>query len=286
MFNKLVLCGGSMKCLMYIGMLEYFENNDIILSSLNEIVGTSAGAFFGLLITLNYSVKELKKICFSINFEELKEMSLSNLDLGYGLDDGQRLNELVKKFIKHKGYSELITMKELYTKTNINFVATTYNVNTKKVVFFDNTYDIPVYLAVRMSMNIPFIFCAVNYKGHLYVDGGIICNIPVKYLTKKYNDNTKIIQNTLCTAFITERYHNNEEINNFNTFMYNILKSSFHCIETNDKEFIKNINGNLLILKTDMITTSNFDLTFTEKSKLIENGFTFTEKYIENIITN
>lgn len=286
MFKKLVLCGGSMKCLMYIGMLEYFENNDIVLNSLNEIVGTSAGAFFGLLITLNYSVIELKKICFSMNFEDLKDISLSNLDSGYGLDNGERLNEMIKKFIKDKGYNDTITMKELYNKTKINFVASAYNVNTKNVVFFDNTYDIPVYLAVRMSMNIPFIFCAVNYKDHLYVDGGIICNIPIKYLIEKYTDNKdkiEVIKRTLCTAFIEEKYHNNEEINTFDTFLYNILKSSFHCIETNDKNFIKSINGNLLVLKTDMTTTGSFDLTYDQKLKLIENGFTYTEKYIENL---
>lgn len=284
MFNKLVLCGGSIKCIMYIGMLEYFEENDIILGSLNEIVGTSAGAFFGLLIVLEYSVSELKKICLSMNFEDLKDVSLSNLDSGYGLDDGERLNNMIKKIIRDKGLTQDISMKELYIKTKINFVSSSYNVNTKKVVFFDNNSDIPVYLAVRMSMNIPFIFCAVNYKNHLYVDGGIICNIPIKYLTEKYKEPEKVIKNTLCTAFIEENFHNNQEINKFDTYLYNILKSSFHCIETSDKNFIKSINGNLLILKTNMTTTSSFDLSYNEKVKLIENGFLYTKQYIENLI--
>src|SRR6476660_7914315 len=115
MYNKLILSGGGIKGSLYIGMLKYFEENEIILEYLNEAVGKSIGALICLLIVLGFTSSEISELFLQINFEDLKDVSLLNLESGFGFDKGEKMNDLIKFFIKNKGHSELITLSELYT---------------------------------------------------------------------------------------------------------------------------------------------------------------------------
>lgn len=291
MYNKLVLTGGGQKGSLYIGMLKYFEEHEIILEYLNEAVGTSIGALICLLIVLGYNSSEISELFLKINFEELKDISLINLETGFGFDKGEKINDLIKFFIKNKGHSELITLSELYKKSGIVFACTSYNVSKKKGIFFDhiNYPDIPVYLAVRASMNIPILFCAVEYKGDLYCDGCIFANLPIRYLANKYAESgldketlNNILSNTLSVCFEEINYHsrdNDNKIINLEQYMYNLLKSTFNIIETNDKKYIIDNKLPLLVLKTNLTSSASFYLSIQQKKELLEIGYNLTKDY-------
>lgn len=72
--KNLVLQGGGVKGLAYIGALEELEDYDIELSKIDKVAGTSAGAITALLISLGYSMDELRE-------------EISNLDLNKFTDN-------------------------------------------------------------------------------------------------------------------------------------------------------------------------------------------------------
>jgi NTE family protein len=286
MYNKLCLSGGSVKGLMYTGMLKYFEENEIILEYLNEIVGTSIGAFASLLIILGYSSSELKQLFFSMNFEDLKELSLEHLETGFGFDNGEKIDNLIKFIINNKKINPEITFIELYKITKITLACTSYNVSKKKGVFFDHISNpnMPVYLAIRCSMNLPLIFCAVKYNDHYYVDGGLTCNLPIKYITEKYskvcngnNVSTEINSNNVSTEInsnnvSTEINSNNvstESNGNINDIMNKTLSVVFEEINYSTNENINNIEDYLYNLYK---STFNY-IESIDKKFIIDNGY-------------
>lgn len=287
MYNKLVLSGGGIKGGMYLGMLKCFEENDIILEYLNEIVGTSIGALFGMLILLGYTSEELVTLFFSTDFEKLKNPSFLNLDSGYGFDDGMLIETFIKKCISQKGYDIHITLKDLYSITKINFVTCGYNVNLKNKIFFckDSHPDLKLYKAVRASLSIPIMFSPVKINGCLIVDGGLACNMPVSYIIDKNSDNLKsIMSKTLCVSFEEVGYHSNTEIDDVKGYIYNILKSTFNTIENYDKRFLIKNGYNMLILKGEVSSTSNFSMTEDTKKMLYNCGYNCTFSFVKKIL--
>jgi NTE family protein len=61
----------------------------------------------------------------------------------------------------------------------IAFTGTNYTDAKLEVFDFDKTPDMPVDLAVRISMSLPWFFQSVKYKGKEYMDGGCLNNYPM-----------------------------------------------------------------------------------------------------------
>lgn len=308
MYNKLCLSGGSVKGMMYTGMLKYFEENEIILEFLNEIVGTSIGALASLLIVLGYTSNELQDLFINMNLDDLKDVSLEYLETGYGFDNGEKINNLIKFVISNKHFDPNITFIQLYNKTKITLACSAYNISKKIGVFFDHISnpDMPVYLAIRCSMNLPLVFCAVNYNNDYYVDGGLVCNLPIRYITQKYssskNDNehsskngnevrsdnetsgrngSEIMKKTLSVVFEEINYTSNTHINNLEEYLYNLYKSTFNYIECIDKKFIIDNGYDLLVLKTKIGVSSSFNLSHEQKSEMFGEGYLQTKLFCE-----
>lgn len=276
MYNKLVLSGGSIKGSMMIGMLKYFEERDIVLEYLNEIVGTSIGSLIALLIVIGYKSDELKNLFYTMNFEELKDLSLKHLETGYGFDDGQKMIDFIKHLMVNKKIDPEVTFYELHKMTGITFACSSYNVSKKIGVFFDHISnpDMPIFLGVRSSMNIPLLFCPVLYKGDYYVDGGLTCNLPIRYVKGE-------LKTTLSVAFEETNYTKKNKIDNIEEYLYNLLKSIFNQVEEQDKKFIVDNGCDLLLLKTKLSTSNSFFLTQQQKEELYMSGYNQTKLFFD-----
>lgn len=272
MYTKLVLAGGGIKGLAYLGMLEYFEKNNIN-DNIIEYVGCSIGAFSALLILLDYKSTSLKKIFNEYSIEKIKDFKLSSFLTNYGLDSGIKLNNFIKIFIKNKNLDENITMNELYEKTNKKLITVVTNVNTKKTVFIskDTFPDIPVYLALKMSMNLPFIFEPVLYDGNMYVDGVLSCNFPTRYYSELNND-------ILCVN-LKENTCLSDNITTFDNYLYNIIKSTFHSLDFIDNEYAVQNGCDVINIIVNMKSNFNLNLDINQKNELYICGYICTEKF-------
>lgn len=279
LYDKLVLGGGGIKGIMYLGLISYLEDNDIILDDIIEYVGTSIGAFVCLLLNLKYSSDELVDIFFNLDFNSFNETSLKNFIDNYGFSDGNKLEEFIKTIISNKGYKKNITFIELYNLTGKSLVTSATCIKTRDTVYFnkDLSPDTPVYLAVRISMNIPFIFQPVFYTGTYYVDGGLSSNLPIRYYTN--NDD---IAKTLCVKLSNNKLNDYDESNT--TFIYytmNIIKTLQKSIEKRDSKYCSDNKCPLLILETSVGKTIDFNVSLYEKETMFSEGLECSKKFFE-----
>jgi len=181
--NTLLFDGGGSKGIAYIGVIKALEQVRI-LEKITTIAGTSIGAIIALMLVLDYSSSEILHLLY--NFDIEKGFSLSMLNFFrkgvYGNDT--YITKTIKTIIGLK-YKDDVTFKELYQESKIHFMVNTTCLCDHQAVSFDHlqTPDTPVWLAVRMSISIPYVFPPVLYsrtnaEGHLaepkyYVDGGM-----------------------------------------------------------------------------------------------------------------
>lgn len=203
-FKNLVFEGGGVKGIAYVGALEVL-NDKGILKNIERVAGTSAGAMVAVLVGLNYSAAEISDILWKINFKNFLDDSfgtvrdINRLINEYGWYKGDFFRNLMADFIKDKTGNGEATFRDLAKAKkyrDIYLIGADLSTGFSEVFCYAKTPDVKVADAARISMSIPLFFRAVNGtngNGHIYVDGGLLDNYPVKvfdnvsYVTDKQN---------------------------------------------------------------------------------------------------
>lgn len=263
-FKRLVLSGGSIKGIAYIGALKYFEENKLRFGAISEFVGTSIGSLSCLLIILNYTSAQLKKIFWDLDFNDLQDISMVDFMETFGLDDGKLIENFVKKCILDKGLSENITFSQLKELTGKSLIVCGTNVNHQSCRFFDykSSPNMPIFLALKISMAIPILFQPVSYENELYVDGGITNDIPVNYPCE---DNST----TLCVRLKEV----NRGVLGGSNYFYNLLKTSFKIINENSKAYAILQGITFIEIAVDIRHGIDFGLDLEQKDYLYNTGY-------------
>jgi predicted acylesterase/phospholipase RssA len=179
-----------MRGLCLIGALEVLEEKGY-LKSVKEYIGISIGAIFSMIFCLGYTVKEVKSFTKQFNFETLVSLdpeSALEFFEKFGIDSGAQLEKIIHAFLKVKNLPVDITFEQLAaalpTAPRLRVYAA--NLNTASPALFDATTSptLPVWMAIRASMAVPFFFTPVKdpRTGHLYVDGGVVATSPFDLL--------------------------------------------------------------------------------------------------------
>ncbi|XP_041365157.1 uncharacterized protein LOC121380415 isoform X2 [Gigantopelta aegis] len=112
-----------------------------------------------------------------------------NVKLGYGWNPGRKILQWFKKKIKNKTKNEDITFKMLYESKETTFIkelciiVTNINEMSAEYCHVKTFPHMKIVEAVRMSMSLPGVYQAFQYKHNgivdIKVDGGILCNYPI-----------------------------------------------------------------------------------------------------------
>ena len=188
----LVLEGGGALGLAHIGVLRWFEEHHI---PVDYIAGTSMGGLVGGFYATGMSGDEIDKFMEGINWNRSLRNELPYLarsfrrkedkrdypnDLEFGLkhgisfpsgfNSGQQVGLILDRVALP--YSDLKTFDDL--PTPFRCVATDL-VSGKARVFTGGSLS----EALRATMSLPAIFSPVRRDGEIYVDGGLLDNLPV-----------------------------------------------------------------------------------------------------------
>jgi predicted acylesterase/phospholipase RssA len=74
-----------------------------------------------------------------------------------------------------------LTFQQLFESTGKELAVTGFDITNGTLVYFSRLTepDMPVSKAVRISSSIPLVFEPVEWRGHLFMDGGVLRRIPV-----------------------------------------------------------------------------------------------------------
>jgi NTE family protein len=188
----LVLEGGGALGLAHVGVLRWFEENHI---PVDYLAGTSMGGLVGGLYATGMSGEEVDKFLEGVNWnrslrnelpyrarsfrrKEDKREYPNDLEFGLksgivfpsGFNSGHQVGLILDRVALP--YSDLNSFNDL--PTPFRCVATDL-VTGKATVFSQGSLSD----ALRATMSLPAIFSPVRRDGQIYVDGGLIDNLPV-----------------------------------------------------------------------------------------------------------
>lgn len=200
-FRNLVFEGGGVKGIAYVGALEVLTEKGII-SDVQRIGGTSAGAINAVLLGLGYSSQETRDILWSLDFNKFMDDSwglirdTDRLIEEFGWYKGDYFRNWIGNLIREKTgnsestFADIEAMKEERGFKSLYFMGTNLSTSFSEVFSGEHTPRICIADAVRISMSIPLFFAAKrSMRGDVYVDGGVLNNYPIKLFDrKKYMD--------------------------------------------------------------------------------------------------
>ena len=189
--KHLVLSGGGLLGISYIGLFKYFEEKEYI-KNIQSITGCSAGAIFGSLLAIGYTYNELNSLVKSMIFKEYLTInvdSILNFTNTKGFESGTNLNLFIRKCIKNKTGNENITFSQIQEKYNIKLQIGVTNLTKNKFELLNNTTspELPIHKAISASVAIPFIFEPIVINNNIYCDGGVLDNLPIDTVINMYN---------------------------------------------------------------------------------------------------
>jgi len=273
--ENLVFSGGGLRGLAFIGAYKFLQKKHL-LKNLKAISGCSAGSIIGFLININIFYKDLIPFITEIDFEELQNFDYINFINNFGIEKGIKLIDKIKELLKQKNININITFKELYELTNIKLYINTICLNDYEIIYnsVDNNPDMEILTAIRMSIAIPFVFTPVEYNNKLYIDGGLVDNIPVSIFNESL-ENTLVIklEDNICFS----------NIDSIDKLFLNVFGCVFYHLSKN----INETKYNIINIKTDNITSLIINPSLNIKTKLFNFGFNATKKYYyEKLIIN
>jgi predicted acylesterase/phospholipase RssA len=261
--TTLVLSGGGIRTLAFIGTFRKLEDNKI-LAGIDTICAVSAGCVAGLMLILGFTYDEMVQEICTTDFEKFKCIKYTNFLYGYGLVSGEGIVTWLKSLLVKKGFLPETTFKDLYLKTNRNLKVVVCNLNKHSLEIFDmsSSPDLKVTDAIRMSISIPFMFSANKYLGNTYVDGGLVDNFPIGLFSEK---------TTLGICLVNEApIPVTETIDNFESYTVHVFSCFFSARQ---KDSYKSLS-NVIKIDTGSITqTVNFNIKLRDRLKLIERGY-------------
>lgn len=160
----LALSGGGARCIAHIGVLKALEEIGL---KFCEISGTSAGSIVGVLYAHGYSPKEILEIVRTVSL--YKSVRPAWGSGGWLKMDG--LQQVLLKFIPENDFNKL----------KIPFTVAVTEIRKGEIHYINEGDLIPSILA---SCSIPGIFYPVPLKDGLYVDGGVLDNLPTLPLSR------------------------------------------------------------------------------------------------------
>ncbi len=189
-FRNLVFKGGGVLGVAYAGSVEVLEEEGI-LSRIEQVAGTSAGAIAALLVALRSPPDLMKKIMLELDFGLFtSESQPLKVQEKYGWFTTGPLHKWIEERIRSSrpegelsGHETFLDFRDLGCRNLLVFAV---DLNTRSVVEFSvkRTPGVRVVDAVLASISIPVFFQSFQFPGnlpndHIYVDGGALYNYPL-----------------------------------------------------------------------------------------------------------
>lgn len=166
----LVLSGGGARGIAHIGVIEELVKLNVNIASIS---GTSMGALIGGIYAVG-KLEEFKQWMLKVNRTKIFKL----IDFSFstqGLVKGERIFNEIKEFITDVNIEDL----------PIKYTATAFDIANGREVVFDRG---SLYNAIRASISIPTIFTPLTLGDSVFIDGGVVNNIPINTAKRVQND--------------------------------------------------------------------------------------------------
>lgn len=307
-FRNLVFEGGGVKGIAYGGVLSALEEHGI-LEPIIRVGGTSAGAIASSLLAVGVPIDELSELLEATPFAKFADRGFGyiratkRLLTRYGWHRGDEFSEWMRNHIKNACGDPDITFAQLFAKhqqtptryRRLFIIGTNLSRQRSEVFSHINTPDMPIWLAVRISMSIPLFFQSVSFNGEVYVDGGVTWNFPInlfdtaQFMTEAFSRDQSVAYNreTLGVRVAGRLPELGEplpqpetvEIKNIRDYMLTLIN---YVWETVNRQHLREHDWHRMVfVDTAEFSPIDFDLSAAEVELLLQRGRYGVERYFD-----
>jgi predicted patatin/cPLA2 family phospholipase len=269
--ESLVIGGGGMNGLIFVGALKYLEEINI-LKNIKYYHGVSIGAILVSLLNLGWSIDEIIEIT---NFPFDKLLSY---DIDYFLNNSSFMNKedyltLLQKIITYKNFDKNLSFLDLYNFSKKELNIYSFGLNDNKLHIFNhiNTPTLPIFEALYMSSCIPFLLSPLNKFNNHFIDGAFSCSFPMKYV--------KNIQKSIGIYSAPKHFNYNFDNHDILDYLINIsyvITNNIHNINIPNTIYVK--------YTSHILSYINFSMSIKEKKNMINAGYSQSINQIHTII--
>lgn len=181
--KELCMAGAASRGFCYIGALAKLEKQGMLFD-LEIIAGVSIGAFVGVCIAIGYSPLEMFNILLEKNINDFQDISVEHVLNQGSILKGDRYKSWVWEVLAKK-IDPMMTFSDIQKQFKKKLIMTTTCIQDGLVILSsDKTPNMPIFYAILSTMALPFIFPPVWYESKTYVDGGVLDNFPIRFLSK------------------------------------------------------------------------------------------------------
>lgn len=238
----LVLSGGGARGVCHLGVIKALEEFGV---KFDYISGTSVGSVVGCLYSYGYAPDEIMEMIRTTSF--FKSLKIAWAWTGLLSFDG--LRDVLLKYMPENDFSCM--------KIPVTLAIT--EIRKGKLEYVSQG---ELMTPLQASCSVPAVFKPVQYNGGIYVDGGIMDNLPVKAI---YDKCDFIIGSH--SNFITSEF----DVKNFR----NVIERSL-LMAINGNTMVSKSLCNVLIEPPDVGVFSGFDLG--KAREIFEIGYAYTKQ--------
>lgn len=268
MIENLVLSGGSIKGLTYLGLIKSIQENPDFYNNIKCFAGASIGSLICTFLILDIKYSHLSKF-IDTDFSQFLQLDIEDLIEKFGLDSGENYMKLIENIL---GENKGLTFLDVFKKTNKRLIISATCLNNYNIEYFDymSHPKLKIIDAIRASISIPFLFTSVCMNGKTYIDGALLEPMPITLFNKK---------NTLGIWIVDKNYNHGYmgDLDSFQGFIYNFVI----CIKRR-LDVLNNFETRYDILKISLenISFLDFDLNIEKKNEIIKVGYDTMNNYL------
>eukprot|EP00928_Gymnodinium_smaydae_P078595 TRINITY_DN62717_c0_g1_i1.p1 TRINITY_DN62717_c0_g1~~TRINITY_DN62717_c0_g1_i1.p1 ORF type:complete len:607 (+),score=154.79 TRINITY_DN62717_c0_g1_i1:41-1822(+) len=211
----LAVYGCGILAAAHVGGLRALERHGLQYKNIKTLAGVSAGSVVVAMISVGYNAEELFKLITELPFYKLGMPELGAImrtmgnllqtlvrklageswasflnalagGSGAGLNSGLALEEMIGEALKAKCGNADITLGEIQKKygKRVVIMVTELDSGHERLLTPEDDPDLPIRIAVRMSMGVPGLMEPFAYQNHVYCDGGMCNDFPLNAIPK------------------------------------------------------------------------------------------------------
>lgn len=287
----IVLGPGGSKGIQQLGFLAPLEDAGL-LDGVDTWCGVSVGALSSLMLVAGYDVRDTIQEASKLDlFRDIGELSLNSTIDNKGIISNQPVRERLTELIVNK-FGSVPTLHNLYRITGKALVTVTLNATQEKVVMMDpftHPHDSCID-ATMLSMNIPFLFYQLVYRGDVYVDGALANPYPIDYF-----DNG---QTNILGVFLKVKHDNEpsprqprivEEVHDQTLPMGKYAGKILQTLMDQRRNSIIRLSSNLckhVCLMSETKDTTGYTVSVEDKGQMLIDGFNAGKVFLQQLVTN
>ena len=186
MIEHLVISGGGQTGLAFYGILKAAEKQGFWkIDNIKSIYATSVGSFLAVILCLKYDWETIDTYLIHRPWHTIFKVDIYTILKSFerrGIFGVDVMEKMLEPLLAGMDISLDVTLNEFYEKTQIDLVFCVTELNElQRIKMSHSTHpDWRVVDAMYASCALPIVLEPLMRDGKCYIDGGIMCNYPVR----------------------------------------------------------------------------------------------------------